>query len=61
MAAGTANSLREITKQLKCDACHDHYKVILANVGWVDFDFVCSTILPNYPANSAKLSSDQAE
>ena len=28
MAAGAANSLKEVTKQLRCDACHDHYKVI---------------------------------
>ena len=30
MAAGctVASSLKEVTKQLRCDACHDHYKVI---------------------------------
>ena len=26
-AGGAANSLKEVTKQLRCDACHDHYKV----------------------------------
>ena len=25
--AGTINSLQEVTRQLRCDACHDHYKV----------------------------------
>ena len=34
---------------------------LLANLGWVDFDLRCSTILPSCPASSAKFPPAQAE
>ena len=34
---------------------------LLANLGWVDFDFLCSTILPTSSASSANFPSAQAE
>ena len=42
MASGctVASSLKEVTKQLRCDACHDHYKVIrpdLARIGFYTY------------------------
>ena len=39
------------------------YRVVhlLANLGWVDFDLGCSTILPSCSASSANFSSVKAE
>ena len=34
---------------------------LLANLGWVDFDLGCSTMLPSCPASSANFPSAQAE
>ena len=34
---------------------------LLADLGWVDLDLECSSIFPNYTANSANFLSAQAE
>ena len=43
--------------------CHATYRVthLLANLGWVDFDFGCFAILPTCSASSANFPSAKAE
>ena len=48
------NSEEEVFQEVLCD--HS-----TGNLGWVDFDFGCSTILPSCSASSANFSSAQAE
>ena len=42
---------------------YHHYRGthLLANLGWVDFDLECSTILPSCSTSSANFPSAQAE
>ena len=53
----------QVTRRVADFFCENDYRVthLLANLGWVDFDLECSTILPSCPASSAKFPPAQAE